>query len=289
MKEYIPEKKTRPLLVEEMEFFKYRPFPWRTQTTHSHIHEAIECIYVNSGSIEVSIDGVKTSCYPGDLAVFPSGAVHNIFTLDCIENDYYVLKLMPSVLYNISSRDNTSNFALRFIGRSQDSKCVWRKEEIAGTDIELGLNRLIDSLDKKKSISNVSRKISALMVFEGLYTQDPKTEASAVAMDEKFSFARFYINGHYDEPISAEEIAGKVNMSLSSFSRKFKSTVGQSFKDYLNTVRTDRAEKLLINTELSVRDVAISTGYNNISHFIEVYKRYKGKTPLEERRKEDGK
>ena len=283
MKKKLLETTHDEIFLNEMDFFKFVPLPSRAMATHSHFHEAIECIYVNCGSLTVSIDGEKSSIYPGDLAVFHSGAIHDIYTEDCLDNDYYVLKLMPQMLYGVSSKRKKDNFVMRFIVSSPELKRIWRRDEIKGTDIELGLNRLIESLDKKQKISEISKKISALMVFEGLYSSDPDTEVVVANTDDNLFFVTFYINEHYAEPISAEELAEKANMSLSSFSRKFKKATGQSFKDYLNTVRTDRAEKLLKNTELTVREVAIKVGYNNISHFIEVYKRYKGKTPLTER------
>ena len=130
MKEKLRERKHEFLAIDEIDFFKYRTFPWRSMAAHTHFHEAIECIYVNRGSLAVSIDGEKTSIYPGDLAVFHSGAIHDIYTEDCIDNDYYVLKLMPRVLYAVSSKGKDDNFAMRFIVSSLNLKNVWRREEI---------------------------------------------------------------------------------------------------------------------------------------------------------------
>ena len=282
--EYRIEKPNKTLSTEEMEFFKMRTVSWRAEAAHTHVHDAIEVIYMNKGSVQVSIDGVKTSIYPGDVALFRSRAIHDIWTEDEVENDYYVLKLLPKTLYNMSLTGNDDSFPLRFLICNPALKTIWRKEEIAGTDIELGFNRLIDSLDSKKNVTTLSRIISGLMVLEALYSSDNESMKGISLTDDSLYFALFYINEHYAEPISAEEIAEIVNMSVSSFSRAFKSATGQGFKDYLNTVRTNRAEELLKNTDLSVKDVAIKAGYNNISHFISVYKKYKGKTPLEERK-----
>ena len=284
MKEYREEEEKRALVKYDMEFFKMRTVNWRAMAAHTHIHDAIEIIYMNRGSVQVSIDGAKTSIYPGDLAVFRSRAIHDIWTEDQVENDYYVLKIMPRALYNLSEKEEGKSFSLRFIICNPNLKTIWRKKEIEGTDIEHGLKRLIASLDRSKPVTNVSRLVSALMVLEGLYSSDIKAVDGMSLSDDNLYHAIYYVNDHYAEPISAEQMAEKINMSPSSFSRAFKSATGQSFKDYLNTVRTNRAEELLVTTKLSVRDVAIRCGYNNVSHFILMYKKYKGKTPLEERK-----
>ncbi len=284
IKEYREEIPNKTIRTEEMEFFKMHPVNRRAEAAHTHVHEAIEIIYMNKGSVKVSIDGVKTSIYPGDIALFRSRSIHDIWTEDEVDNDYYVLKLLPRVLYNLSRNEGGSSFSLRFIVCNPAHKNVWRKAEVEGSDAELGLKRLIASLDKKKKKTTVSKIISALMVFDGLYSLDNYTEDKTALLNENLYHAIFYVNEHYAEAISAEQISDKLNMSQSSFSRGFKIATGQSFKDYLNTVRTNRAEELLLTTELSVKDVAVRCGYNNISHFISVYRKYKGKTPLAERK-----
>ena len=278
------ENPNKALRANEMEFFNKSVVYSHAMAAHTHVHDAIEIIYMNHGIVSVSIDGEKNVLYPGDVALFRSRAIHDIWTEDEIENDYFVLKILPKVLYNVIQNDNDSKISLRFLIYNSGLKTVWRKEELAGTDIELGLSRLVGSLDPSSKATALSRLISALMVLEGIFSYD-KTAMDGISLSGgELYVALFYINEYYAEPISAEQIAKKINMSISSFSRSFKSVTGKSFKDYLNTVRTNRAQELLKNTEKSVKEVAIGCGYNNISHFISVYRKYKGKTPLEERK-----
>ena len=285
-KEYREEIPPRALRLGDIEFFKMITVNWRAMAAHTHIHDAIEFIYMNRGSVRVSINGEKTSIYPGDLVLFHSRSIHDIWTEDEVENDYYVLKILPSVLYSLFSSEKANDFARRFLASNTNVKNLWRKDEIKGSDIELGLQRLVESLDVKNQVSDISRTIFALLVLDGIYRFDNTiVTTNEYVANESLHYALFYINEHFNEPISVEDVAQKANMSISSFSRAFKKASGQNFKDYLNTVRTNMAKELLLNTELPVREVAVRVGYNNISHFIATYKRYKGKTPLEERKK----
>ena len=77
--------------------------------------------------------------------------------------------------------------------------------------------------------------------------------------------------------ITVSEIAFELNMSLPTFSSKFKKVIGITPNDYLKNLKLDEAKKLL-KTE-SVTDVAYDLGYENISHFINLFKKKFGLTP----------
>ncbi|CAG8999626.1 MAG: HTH-type transcriptional activator RhaS [Candidatus Celerinatantimonas neptuna] len=81
-------------------------------------------------------------------------------------------------------------------------------------------------------------------------------------------------DGHY---MTISEIAETVNMSLSSFSQKFKLITDQSPKDYMTKLRLKKSRKYL--SDLSVTDTAYEVGFENISHFIRLFKKEYGVTP----------
>ena len=95
-----------------------------------------------------------------------------------------------------------------------------------------------------------------------------------------------YINKNYMEDITLEKMCETVNMSYSYFSRMFKSITGTTFKEYLNTIRIDRAENLLVNTNKTATEICIKCGFNNPAYFSKVYKEIKGISPLSARKQE---
>ncbi|HIV40979.1 MAG TPA: helix-turn-helix transcriptional regulator, partial [Candidatus Mediterraneibacter guildfordensis] len=71
----------------------------------------------------------------------------------------------------------------------------------------------------------------------------------------------------------------------SYLSRLFKNEVGQTFSKYLMEFRLRKAANLLENELLKINDVAMLVGYNDVSHFIQYFKKIYGCTPEEYRRK----
>lgn len=77
--------------------------------------------------------------------------------------------------------------------------------------------------------------------------------------------------------ITVSEIAYDLNMSLPSFSSKFKKIMGMTPNDYLTNLKLNEATRLLKFS--SVTEVSYDLGYENISHFIKLFKKKFGLTP----------
>lgn len=77
--------------------------------------------------------------------------------------------------------------------------------------------------------------------------------------------------------VTVSEIAYDLSMSLPNFSSKFKKVTGMTPNDYLKNLKLDEAKKLL--KIKSVTEVAYDLGYENISHFINLFKKKFGLTP----------
>lgn len=95
-----------------------------------------------------------------------------------------------------------------------------------------------------------------------------------------------YISRNYHENISLGELAEhKYFMNSSYLSRLFKNEMGQTFSNYLMEFRVHKAAELLESTSLKIGDVAMLSGYNDVSHFIQYFKKIYGCTPEEYRSK----
>ncbi|WP_375748543.1 helix-turn-helix transcriptional regulator [Vibrio sp. HN007] len=80
------------------------------------------------------------------------------------------------------------------------------------------------------------------------------------------------------------DVAEEVDMSLSNFSQKFKVVTNHSPKDYITKLKLHKSKKYL--NSLSVTDTAYEVGYDNISHFIRLFKKEFGMTPKQYQLKE---
>lgn len=93
-----------------------------------------------------------------------------------------------------------------------------------------------------------------------------------------------YIEQHYFEDIRLSDLANMVGMSEVSFSRFFHLRTGKRLSEYIVDVRLGYASRMLVDTTRSISEVAYSCGFNNLSNFNRLFKKYKGYTPAEFRK-----
>lgn len=90
-----------------------------------------------------------------------------------------------------------------------------------------------------------------------------------------------YVNENYKKDIVLIEIAAIANMTPTSFCRMFKLKTKKSFVEYLNEIRVSKACKFLLETDLSMSEIAYECGYKTASNFNKLFKKFMGMTPSE--------
>jgi AraC-like DNA-binding protein len=95
------------------------------------------------------------------------------------------------------------------------------------------------------------------------------------------------ITRDYAQPLSAAELAAELGMSESRFSRFFRRATGNTFTDFVNRIRVNRAGQLLMETDRLVTHICYEVGFNNVANFNRRFLEIKGLTPSEFRRQAD--
>ena len=90
-----------------------------------------------------------------------------------------------------------------------------------------------------------------------------------------------YLTEHYSEDFSMADVAGRLGMTESSFSRYFWRATGNNFTDFVNRLRINRACQLLMETDRYITNVCYDVGFNNVANFNRRFLQIKGMTPKE--------
>ena len=101
------------------------------------------------------------------------------------------------------------------------------------------------------------------------------------------SRARTYIQQHYNEMVTLDEIAQAAGVSRSYLTQLFRHHMNKSVVDYIQAVRCDHAAFLLGTTRFRVIDIALETGFTNRQHFARTFSRLYGLSPIEYRQEHE--
>ena len=95
--------------------------------------------------------------------------------------------------------------------------------------------------------------------------------------------ARKFIEKHLREELSLKKVAKAVNMNANYLSESFKQVTGINFVEYVAHTRFATACDLLQNPRLRVSEIAFAAGFQSLSQFNRVFKKFSGKSPTQYR------
>jgi len=144
--------------------------------------------------------------------------------------------------------------------------------------------------------SGLSRFIEFLALLGELAESTDYQLLSTVPMqatDDDAALARInaavdFIVQHLSTQFSMKDLAEHLNMSERMFTRFFRGATGNSFTDFVNRLRINRACQLLMETERYVTNICYDAGFNNVANFNRRFLAFKGMTPKQFRQQAAG-
>ncbi|MFF2908999.1 response regulator [Paenibacillus sp. NPDC057934] len=92
-----------------------------------------------------------------------------------------------------------------------------------------------------------------------------------------------YVHKHFAEDLNMAVVSNQLSLNYTYFSHAFKEYTGTSFSSYLRNFRLEKAKALLAGSDLKVYEISQQVGFDNVKHFIRIFKELEGITALEYR------
>lgn len=132
--------------------------------------------------------------------------------------------------------------------------------------------------DKNMEEAGGKESADSSTVFD-IDEEEPDHNKSSIIVRQ----AKNYIDEHYKEDISLQDVAGVLGYSDVYFCKLFKQNFGKSFIVYLNELRIGKAKEFLANPAINIKDISSEAGYRDANYFARVFKRMTGMTPSDYR------
>lgn len=226
---------------------------------HPHWHENIELLFMTDGITEVMLDNSSVQAKPGDIIVVNSSVTHNFRPIT--EFSSYECLIIDK------------NFCEQF-GFFVDEKfiCHHISDERLFSRIR-NIRKLKDTEPKYFSAEILSDVLKILSILFREYIDNNYFEKVNKNLEMVKSGIK-YIRKHIKENMTIDEIAAYAGYSKYHFCRCFKDITGHTVNSYINQAKIDQAYKQLSQGESNVGDIAAEYGFNDISYFTKVFKKY---------------
>lgn len=243
-----------------------------------HWHKEWEIIRIRKGSLLLSIDGKEYTACAGDVVLLREGVLHGGTPSGCIYEcfNFDLHGLFRNVL---SVRD-----FLRPFYRDQLLPNVYypAKQPLFYPVVDELLNCFYEDCaqDYKALITlgNIGR-LFALIRSHGWYTENADASNENTRRIDQLKPVLEYIEAHFSSPLSLTQLSGVIGMNPKYFCRFFSSITQQTPMNYVNYYRIEQASNMLSSTNLSVTEIGLECGFNDICHFVKTFKKYRGITP----------
>jgi len=252
----------------------YSDVPWKYEL---HDHSAVEILLTLEGSVTYTVDDIVYQVRKGEVLIIPPDMQHALSMGE--ESSRYLFLFEPEGILSMRDIKTLTPYFHRPFHLRDGSEAHVRIREL--------LLKLKDVYEKRELMWNTVCYSYLLRVYailgqrylNGVRNRIP--DGGRIVESEVITASMTYINNHYKQDLSLEDVAEFAGFSRYYFSRSFKKQTGYSFKDYLCEKRLQVATDLLIRTDKSMKDVAAESGFGSVATFNRVFREKKGCTPTQ--------
>jgi len=252
-------------------------------------HDRLELFIPLDGPARMRMGDQEVPLAAGDVLVVDNLKLHHVVDFPGFKTRVVVISFMPEFVYSLGSPSHDYAFLLPFYSKLEKRPHVVRVADQASSTVLQAAARLVKcfSADADRQFYQAGCKA---FLLELLYHMARHFRASELL---RWEFLRQqqrslrlkklfdHIRHHYADKLSIRQAAALAAMSQPQFMKTFKKVAGMTLVAYLNHVRLSNATRLLKETDLSIAEIANSTGFSDQSYFDKRFRRAFGQSPKE--------
>ena len=251
------------------------PVPW-------HWHDEIEAMVVNQGETLVSAGTRKLHLKAGQGLFINASVLHGAHSVDDTACKFHSIVFSPRLIGGGIDSIFWQKYLKPLIQKGPrsivlDGTHSWHANALA--DIENAWQE--GTADQTGYEFRVRALLSDLifLVYSHMSANRLQVSEKTLRDGERIKAMLHYINEHYQDQITLEELAASAMISQSECLRCFRSTIGTPPIQYLKSFRVRKAAELLYSTSLKINEISERCGFQDPSYFTRSFREIKGMTP----------
>ena len=238
----------------------------------THWHRSLEISLIENACVDIQVHG-KHHYVENDFTCINSGDVHFLQGVYINENSTSLIVLISYEFLKQYYPDiDHVQFDLSIKEDHSDLRRIYSRIK----DIYL-------SEDAYAYLEITSCLLDLLAVLLRHYQK--KVTSHHLNLQQQMKDILSYVHAHYQEPLSLQKMSQIFYMSPEHFSRQFHKYIGKTFKEYLSSYRLYKAYNDIVESQISIQDIARKHGFSNVKSLITLFHKVYQETPLQYRKK----
>lgn len=259
-----------------------------------HSHDYVQIWYVREGECEHYVQNKKYILKKNEFFLIPPFVKHKVG----LKNQYcqiiacdFPLQILTedSVFFRETGQEEGQYSIKRSF--TEEAKKVRPKCDAGvkrGQMMENSLKKMLMIYTEKSRYYSIELKASLIYLMLEIFriesSQSTEKKRKNKEYFEDVNKVKFYISNNLLKKMYLKELAAQAKMSTSSFCTYFRKYTGQTVVDFINDLRIEQAKGLLMETKMSVFEICINSGYNDMAYFSRAFKKRTGCTPNQYRK-----
>lgn len=240
----------------------------------AHYHEDLELAYVTSGETSAVVDGTEIRLCRGDICLIMPGEIHS-FSSEA-PNELYIMKFsVPAEFLSIRTERKLTEHHLCYPKFHAIIKTIAKEDKERNNGYRYAVRAQTEQL-----------QLEIIRALHTSYISENETKETTKKIALLRRVCR-YVEDHYTQSISLDEIARHCHYSKYYFAHMFKEITSTGFSAYLMAFRLEKARSLLEAGE-SITDAALNCGFNSLRSFHRGFRQHYGTSPLSYQKENHG-
>jgi AraC-like DNA-binding protein/uncharacterized protein YutD len=288
MKESLKENIKHGDLLFHMSVHKTIVPPEQSIKLYYHWHPEVEILHIIKGSSTFQIGEEEYHVNEGDIVFIKSNELHGSYDNEKSELEFNAILIDYDFISSMTNDRIQQKYIRPFYENDSRYTFVVKKDSDLQKSIISPLCSIYESYFSEAEGYEIYIKA---LIFEIIYMAHvhhiQKSAVNENLDNQKGLIMKkiiHYMNHHYKDKIQLLDIANDVGMSVGHFCRFFKANFNITFGEYIINLRMREAVKLLEETEKSISEIAMDTGFTDPNYFTTAFKKVFGSTPSKYRK-----
>lgn len=286
-----PLNQSYPLMVTSFNVTTGGPLPEPT-VPHPQKHPYCELGFLISGNVIQYIGTEKIERTAGNLMLLPPGTPHY-----AIRHGYpyrgVTVFFLPMLLFEMGPQGDGARALARFTTPQRIAERIIALPPVLARKNSERFKEMAREFTERKTASELRLRALLLDVMTDLLRWEEAEGRNVNLTQTALNWSQLektlkFIHEHYSEPLYVEQIGRIAGLSVSRLQAMFHDALGMSCVQYLRTYRISHASAMLCSPDARVTDIALSVGFETLSHFNTSFRSFMGMSPTQYMQKYSG-